>query len=254
MTDARVKLSITLITRNEAANIGRTLAAVRGVADDIVVVDSGSTDDTVTLAEAGGARVVVNPWSGYGAQKRFAETQAHHDWVLNLDADEVVTPELVTEIKALLAAPPPLPGYRIKIRYVYPGRPSPRLWADYHNYIRLYDRRAMRFRDSPVHDTVDPAGHAVGQLSGTVVHFSAQSFAHMKQKLEAYTDLQATALKKGRAGIALRFIFEYPAVFLRFYLLRRHFTGGWRGLYCAHLSAEARVGRLVKMWKASSRA
>ena len=248
MPHDRQKLSVCIITKNEAHNIVRCLRAVRELADDIVVIDSGSTDDTTALAEAEGARVLFNPWTGYGPQKRFSEEQAAFDWILNLDADEVVTPELVAEIRALLQAPPPLSGYRVRICNVYPGEAKPRLWADYHNYVRLYDRRKMRFRESPVHDTVDTLDQPVGQLAGTVTHFSARSFEHIRQKLDSYSDLQAKTLKKGKLGLALRLPFEYPSVFIRFYLLRRHFTGGWNGVRTAHIAAEARFKRLLKMW------
>src|ERR671928_1972393 len=107
-------LSVFIIARNEADRLGATIRAVRELTDDLVVVDSGSTDGTQAVAEALGARVIHNPWPGYGPQKRFAEEQCRHDWLLNLDADEVVPPELAENIRALFAAgEPPLPAYRI---------------------------------------------------------------------------------------------------------------------------------------------
>ena len=115
-------LSIFIIAQNEADRIGRTIEAARGLSDDIVLVDSGSTDGTQALAEALGARVIFNAWPGYGQQKRFAEEQCRHDWLLNLDADEVVPPDLAAEISALFAAgTPPKDAYKVRIAEIFPG-------------------------------------------------------------------------------------------------------------------------------------
>lgn len=243
------KLSACIITRDEADRIAACLRAIDGLVDEIVVVDSGSTDATCDIARQMGAKVFHNDWVGYGPQKRFSETCATHHWILNLDADEVVTPELYAEIKALMQAGPDLTAYRFKLLNVYPGKAKPRLWADFHNYVRLYDRRQVRFRESLVHDTVDTKDKAVGQLKGGAIHFSARSYAHIRQKLDSYTNLQAKALKKPAWAIWMRLPFEYPLVFLRYFLFRCHFTGGWDGVLSSHLAAEARVKRLLKILK-----
>ena len=240
-------LSCCIIARNEADRIADCIRAVAGLVDEVVVIDSGSSDDTVAVAAGLGARVIHHDWPGYGPQKRFSEDCARHDWILNLDADEVVTPELYKEIKSLMREKPPLSAYRFRIRNVYPGKTRPRLWADYHNYVRLYDRRVVRFRESLVHDTVDTATETVGQLQGAVMHFSARSYQHIRAKLDAYTNLQARVLTKPAWKIWLRLPFEYPFVFTRYFLFRCHFTGGWDGVYSSHLAAEARVKRLVKI-------
>jgi glycosyltransferase involved in cell wall biosynthesis len=247
----RIPLSACIIAMNEADRIGPCIQALQGLADEVVLVDSGSSDDTVDVARKLGAKTFFRPWTGYGPQKRFSEECASHDWILNLDADEIVSPELAAEIRTLLASEPPLRAYRIKLRTVYPGQSKPRLWADYHNYVRLYDRRAVRFRDSAVHDTVDTKDEAIGQLHGAAAHYSARTFRHMQDKLESYTALQAKVLKKAPLPVLLRLPFEYPAVFLRYFFLRRHFTGGWSGVQHAHIAAAARVGRLLKFLRAS---
>jgi glycosyltransferase involved in cell wall biosynthesis len=240
-------LSCCIIVKDEADRIGACIEAVADLADEVVVVDSGSTDGTGAIAERLGARVIFNAWSGYGPQKRFAEQSAKHDWILNLDADEIVTPPLRDEIRELMHSTPALSAYRFRIRNVYPGQTEPRLWADNHNYVRLYDRRAVSFRNSAVHDTVDTRDVKVGQLKGSVTHFSARSYEHIKQKLRNYTDLQAKVLNKPAWQVLPRLPFEYPIVFLRYYFLRCHFTGGWDGIYTSHIAAEARVQRLLKM-------
>jgi len=237
-------LSCCIITKNEALRIGDCIRAVKDLADDIVVVDSGSTDETIAIAESLGARVIHHDWPGYGPQKRYAEDCARHDWILNVDADEMVTPELAREIKALLAAGPELHAYKFHIRNVYPNQTRPRLWADFHNYVRLYDRRFVRFRESTVHDTVDTKDERVGQLKGSVTHFSARSYAHIRHKLDSYHAAQAKVLRKPAWVIWSRVPFEYPLTFIRYYLFRRHFTGGWDGIYSSHLAAETRTTRL----------
>lgn len=118
-------LSCCIIAKNEADRIGATIASVAELADEVVVIDSGSSDDTAAVAEALGARVIFHDWPGYGPQKRFSEDAATHDWILHLDADEVVTPALHAEIKALMAAGPALNGYRFRICDIYPGRARP---------------------------------------------------------------------------------------------------------------------------------
>lgn len=253
LTLSAVPLSCCIIAHNEGDRIERCILAVRDFVDEVVVVDSGSTDDTMAKAEALGAKTFFNAWVGYGPQKRFSEDCASHDWILNLDADEIVTPELAREITALMeAGEPPLPGYRFRQVTVYPGKDKPRLWADYHNYVRLYDRRKVRFRDSLVHDTVDTGSYPVGQLDGIALHYSWRSIEHVRSKLERYTDLQAKELKKPRWQVLLRLPIEYPVLFFRYYILRCNFTGGLTGLRIAHEIARARTRRLIKIARAQT--
>jgi glycosyltransferase involved in cell wall biosynthesis len=241
-------LSCCIIAYNEGDRIERCIRAIRGIVDEIVVVDSYSTDDTVERSKALGAKIFFKAWEGYGPQKRFAEDCASYDWILNLDADEVVTPELAREIAALRRSSGKLlPAYRFRQVTVYPGHERPRLWADYHNYVRLYDRRLVRFRNSLVHDTVDTASYPVGQLKGKALHFSWRSVEHVSAKLDKYTDLQAKELKKSRWQIRARLPIEYPVQFFRYYILRRNFTGGLTGVRVAHAIARARTDRLRKM-------
>lgn len=241
-------LSCCIIAHNEGDRIERCIAAARDIVDEVVVVDSGSTDDTVAKAEALGAKVFFHAWDGYGPQKRYAEDCAANDWILNLDADEIVTPELAREIAALMRAPAGLlPAYRFRQVTVYPGHERPRLWADYHNYVRLYDRRRVRFRMSRVHDTVDTKDFPVGQLRGVALHFSWRSVNHVRAKLESYTDLQAKELQKPRWYVLARLPFEYPILFFRYYIMRRNCTGGLTGLRITHEIARARWRRLIKI-------
>lgn len=248
-------LSCCIIAQDEGDRIDRCIRAVQDIVDEIVVVDSGSKDDTVARCERLGAKVVFHKWDGYGPQKRFAEDCASNDWILNLDADEVVTPELACEIAALMRVPEGrLPAYRFRQVTVYPGKERPRLWADFHNYVRLYDRRQVRFRDSRVHDTVDTKDFPVGQLHGVALHYSWRSIDHVRRKLESYTDLQAKELKKSRWSVLARLPIEYPVLFFRYYVLRRNITGGITGIRITHEIARARTRRLLKIARAQAAA
>jgi glycosyltransferase involved in cell wall biosynthesis len=244
-----LSISCFVITKNEADRLQRTLQSVSGLVAQIIVVDSGSTDETVTIAKAQNATVLYKNWQGFGPQKRFAETQCTHDWVLNLDADEVLTTALADEIRALFANGPPKEfGARFRQTTVYPEQKEPRLWADYHNYIRLYDRTKMRFSTSPSHDAVDPNGHTILQLRHPALHYSWRSLNHLTSKYDSYTDLQATTLtRKPLVILYFRLLSEFPVHFIKTYLFRRHITGGTHGLAVSLIIARARWQRIKKL-------
>ncbi|EFL87933.1 glycosyltransferase family 2 protein [Ahrensia sp. R2A130] len=245
-------ISCTIIAFNEADRIAQTLSAAGKVCDEIVVVDSGSTDGTQTICESLGARVVHNDWPGYGPQKRFAEDQAAHDWILNLDADEVPTQELLDEIATWKRTVPQLSGYRFRQTTVYPGRAKPRPFADHHTYVRLYDRRVMRFRNSLVHDVVDSDGHEIGRFEGDCLHWSWRSLDHLARKLDGYTTLQAKEIRRPAWKLWLRRPIEYPVLLFRYALLKRHITGGLYGIRAAHTIAKGRAARIPKILAAQA--
>ncbi|KAA5602317.1 glycosyltransferase family 2 protein [Blastochloris sulfoviridis] len=246
---AAIPVSIFLIACNEADRLGRTLQAVQGLTDDIVLVDSGSTDDTIEIAASFGARVVHNPWPGYGPQKRFAESLCRHRWVLNIDADEVMPPDLVAELRALFAdGEPPCDAFEIAIAEVFPVETAPHPWAYSLAPVRLYRTDRGRYSDSPVHDRVVLAeGARVGRLKGRIHHFSVRSLGEQIAKLNAYTDQQADDLD--RRGVKLpvwRLFTEFPAAFLKAYVGRRHFVRGLYGVMTAANYAFFRYLRLAK--------
>ena len=250
--DNFLPLSVYIIARDEADRVGRTITAARQLTDDVVVVEYGSVDDTAAVAEAAGARVLHNPWTGFGEQKRFAEAACRHDWLLCLDADEVPGEALIAEIRQLFAnGAPAFFFYNMKVVEVYPGCTRPRLFAKRVNIVRLFDRRAGRTNTSAVHDRVDvPAGTTVGQLHNICLHYSIRSLAHLIRKYDDYTTLAAATLKpKKRATLKLRLFTEYPLAFLKYYLLHAHITGGTYGFAVAKVKANARWGRIAKMWE-----
>ena len=245
-------LSIFIIAKNEVDRIGPTLESVRGLSDDIVVIDSGSTDGTQKLAEGLGARVIFNPWPGYGLQKQFGEDQCRHDWMLNVDADEVVTPELADAIRTVFSQPDPAPcGYETDIIEMFPGEARPHPWAFRLSPVRFYHKTVGRYSASPVHDRVDIVkGTPIKRLVGVIEHRSIRSLGHELIKLNAYADMQANDLdRKGRNISALRLVVEFPLAFLKAYVTRRHFVRGLYGFMTAMNYAFYRYLRLAKHWE-----
>lgn len=230
------KVSATLITRNETANIEAALASV-GWADEIIVVDSESTDDTVALARKYTDRVEIRPWPGYSAQKNYAASLASNDWILSLDADERVTPALAEEIQSLLASEPPKRGYRIPRISHYLGRwiRGTDWYPDYQ--LRLYDRRAATWNGRRVHESVALTGEP-GQLRHDLQHFPYRDISDHLATIDRYTTLAADEMRaNGRvpsiAGIAL----HPPLAFLRNYVLRGGFKNGSAGLIVSVLNS-----------------
>lgn len=246
---AALPISIFIIAKNEADRLPRTLSAVRALTDDLIVIDSGSTDGTTALAEAAGARVFHRDWEGYGPQKRFAEDQCRHNWVLNLDADEWVPPELAAEIVALFAhGEPAAEAYEIRIAEVFPGEAAPHPLAYALPPVRLYRRDKGRYSASPVHDRVDLApGTRIARLKGIVHHFSVRSIGDQIGKLNAYSDQQVSDLAaRGKRVPVWRIFVEFPAAFLKAYFVRRHFVRGVYGFITAMNYAFYRWLRVAK--------
>ncbi len=231
-------LSLCVITHDAARQIADCLASVP-FAGEMIVVDSGSEDDTVEVARRCGARVLAQPWLGYGAQKNFAVGQARNDWVLCLDADERLTPELGAAIEAALAAAPASgaagpAAYAMARRNRFLGR-----WlAHGEGYpdwnVRLFDRRRARWTDDPVHEHV-VADTPVARLAGDLLHASAESLDAYMAKQNRYTTLQAEALhaRGARAGVA-QMVLSPLVRFVRFYVVRLGFLDGVAGL--VHIS------------------
>lgn len=228
MSARRQPLSVAIITLNAESQLADCLASA-AFADEVVVVDSGSTDGTVALAERHGARVVRQDWLGYGPQKQFAVDQARHDWVLCLDADERVTPELRAAIEGALAAPQ-FGAYRFPRcnrflgRYLRHGEGYPD-WS-----LRLFDRRQGRWSEDPVHEKVVVPG-SVGTLEGDLLHDSAETLANYLAKQNRYTSLAADAALAAGKRTGFGKLFFSPIVrFTKFYFLRQGFRDGLPGL------------------------
>ena len=230
-------LSLVIIARDAAHELSDCLATA-AFAAEAVVVESGSTDDTAAVAARCGARVIAHAWEGFGPQKNFAVGQAGHDWVLCLDADERVTPELAAAIAALFAAgPPAAAAYSIARRNRFLGR-----WlAHGEGYpdwnIRLFDRRRARWSDDLVHEKVIADGTAA-RVDGDLLHASAESIDAYIAKQNRYTTVQAEQMHaRGERASAGQLVFSPVARFLRFYVFRLGFLDGLAGF--AHIAIGA---------------
>lgn len=237
MPATRQPLSVVIITLNAASQLEDCLKSAR-FAEEIVVVDSGSTDGTPALAERYGARVIARDWLGFGPQKQFAVAAASHDWVLCLDADERVTPELQAAIENALQNPSTLGPAVVPMVAAFRFARCNRFLGRYLRYgegypdwsLRLFDRRQARWSDDAVHEKVLTEVQ-VGTLKGDLLHDSAESLAAYLTKQNRYTTLAAEmALAAGKRATFGRLAGSPVIRFIKFYLIRQGFRDGLPGL------------------------
>ena len=241
-------LSVTIITLNEADHIGPAIDRASW-ADEIIVVDSGSTDGTPDLARARGATVSAREWSGYVDQKNYAATLARNDWIFSLDADERIPPPLAAEIRALLATEPPRHGFRVPRVTFHFGRwmRTTDFYPDFQT--RLYDRRNARWRGRHVHESVAVDG-PVGQLKHELQHYSYRDLWDQLERINHYSTLAARQMHEaGRRARAFDLIAHPPAAFVRNYVLRRGFLDGMAGLTLSAVNAYSVFLKFAKLWE-----
>ncbi len=248
-----MKLTVTVITRDESTHIAAALESVSW-ADEIIVIDSRSTDETVAIARKHATRVEVRDWPGYGAQKNYAAEIASNDWILSLDADERVSPALASEIKQTLQTEPAARGYRIPRVTWYLGRwiRSTDWYPDYQ--LRLYDRRAGRWNGRRVHESVD-LQDPPGFLRHELQHYAYRDIAHHLATIDRYTTLAAEQwLAEGRRTNGLEILIHPRLAFLRNYLLRGGVKDGAAGLIVSKLNAYYVFLKFAKLWELQPRA
>lgn len=242
------KVSVTIITLNEAAHVGAAIASVAW-ADEVIVVDAGSTDATADIARAHDARVVVRDWPGYVDQKNHAASLASNDWIFSLDADERVTPELAAEIRERLHATPDVRAYRIPRVTFHLGRwfRTTDFYPDFQT--RLYDRRDARWQGKYVHESVRANG-LVGTLRSEIQHYSFADLRDQIERINRYTTLAAREMHEGgRRSGPLRLLVHPPAAFLRNYVLRRGFLDGSAGLTLSLVNSYSVFLKFAKLWE-----
>ncbi|MGE0753919.1 MAG: glycosyltransferase family 2 protein [Alphaproteobacteria bacterium] len=241
-------LSVFIIAKNEADRIADTIRSVKDIAGEVIVVDSGSSDNTMQVAEEQGATVYYHKWQGYGPQKRFAEDQCRHDWLLNLDADEVASAELVQEIRTLFAGNlEDHSGYTVRVYNMLPGETHIPSRTQMNTCLRLYNKNYGRFSNSPVHDSVILREGTEAALKSPVHHPSFRSLDHAIDKLNRYSTMQAEdMLAKRSPFFTLRLLFEFPACFIKAYFFRGYVFRGVRGFSYAMVYAFSRFSRLAK--------
>lgn len=253
-------LSVAIITQNEERNLPRTLASV-SFANEIVVVDSGSTDATVAIAESFGARVLTRPWPGFAAQKNFAIAQCTGDWVLSLDADEELSPELCRQLSVLLPTNPPADAYFLNRRNLFLGR-----WIKHGGYypdpkLRLFrlsvaNFAAPRFQERPVHETIVFDGES-STLDHDLIHHAYPTLADYLEHMDRYSTLGAELLvSQGRTSrtflaFAWNVFFVPHLTFFWNYICRLGFLDGREGLLL-HLYHSTYISwKYAKAWRAT---
>ena len=246
-------VSVTIITLNEIANIDACLDSV-GWADDVVVIDSGSTDGTVERAQARGVRVLVREWPGYSEQKNIAAGEAAHDWILSVDADERVTQALAAEIRSVLASEPAAAGFRMPRVTWHLGRwiRTTDWYPDYQ--LRLYDRRRAGWPPRLVHESVRADG-PVAYLANELHHYAYRDISHHHAVMDRYTTLAARHMhEQGRRAGPLDLALHPPAAFLRNYVLKRGFLDGVPGFIISAMNAHYVFLKFAKLWELRRRA
>jgi glycosyltransferase involved in cell wall biosynthesis len=228
-------ITATIITYNEQDHIAQAIASL-SCCDEVLVVDSGSTDRTLEIAAEHGARVLSRNWEGYSSQKNFAAKEARHDWILSVDADEQLSAELSGEILKWKQSPAGAAGSMPR-RSNYFGR-----WIRHSGWypdrkIRLYDRRCARWRGDFVHEALEVDG-TVTPLSGDLLHFPYRNWKDHMNRIDRYTRLAADAARSsGTKGRFLKLLIAPPLSFFKAFVLRGGFIDGWRGALIAYAAA-----------------
>ena len=242
------KLSVFITTLNNEATLGACLESV-GWADEIVVLDSFSTDDTLEIAAGYGCRIEQHAFAGYGRQKQMALELTTHDWALLLDADEMLSPELGAELRALMARGPSGAGYEIaRCEQVFwqMNRPGVRL----NRYLRLFDKRQGRLTEMPVHAAPEVAG-ALERLEHPLFHFGEPDIHTKVDKVNRYSSgLVAEKVGREVPVTPLTMIAAAPWAFLRNYFLKRGFMDGWGGVHRLHDHGVLRLSQVRQALRA----
>ena len=242
-------LSVILITKNEEENLKACLESV-SFANEIIIVDSQSTDQTISIAQSFGAKVEITPdWPGFGPQKNRALNLATQDWVLSIDADERVTPELKNEILGVIHSNSSQACYAIPRSSWYCGRFMKHSgW--YPDYVdRLFKRGTAKFSDQLVHERLLPNGD-VGQLKSHFLHYSYQDFSQVLKKMDAYSTASALqAFREGQKGCLAQALLHGFWAFFRTYVLRKGFLDGQYGLALAISTGATSYYKYIKLWQ-----
>ncbi|MEM6413624.1 MAG: glycosyltransferase family 2 protein [Pseudomonadota bacterium] len=244
-------ISVYIRTKNEARLIAKVVSSALQIGREVVVVDSGSTDGTIDLAKAAGARVIEHSWSGNGHQKRFAEEQCQFDWLLDLDGDEIMPQKLADEIRGLFAhGEPSCSVYKTPMAIVPPVG-SPWLSFGLQRRTKLYDRRKIRMPEHMYWDQFEiPPGTPVGKLTEPLLHSAVGDAHHLMNKLNQHSTQRAN-IESTRSTfvIIIRIILGLPVYFLKRYLFEGLFRGGVYGFAYALMTAFRRWLVDVKMYE-----
>ena len=248
-----MKLSVYFITKNEEQRLENSLKAAAKVADEIIVVDSGSTDKTIEIAKKYKAKIFHHKWKSYCDQKSFAEKKCSSDWVLMLDADEVLSAELIAEIKQIKKNPQHH-AYEVKICNMFPGDVKPRVFAQSFKAVRLYNRKFAHMPpDLWNKDRIRvQAEEKIVRLTGKIYHYCFLTIDQATAKYNLHSsELAHAVVEEKRSFSCLRLYTEFPRQFLRYYFFKRYFLLGVQGVVQAMVLAHFRFLKVAKWfeWK-----
>jgi glycosyltransferase involved in cell wall biosynthesis len=241
-------ITVIVITKNEAEALADALRSVSW-ADELIVIDAESTDDTVTIARQFTDRVYVRPWPGYIAQKNHAASLASHDWIFSLDADERVTPELAEEIRSTMKTEPPAGGYRMPRVSSYFGRwiRTTDMYPDYQ--LRLYDRRRAKWDGMLVHESVRTDA-PVAYLKSELQHHPYKNLSEHLIRMDRYTTLAAQQMHaQGKRATWAQLFFHPRFAFARNYVLKGGFRDGKAGLVISLVNSYYVFLKFAKLWE-----
>jgi (heptosyl)LPS beta-1,4-glucosyltransferase len=242
-------VSAIVITKNEADAIADALTSLAW-ADEIIVVDAESTDDTAAIARRFTERVYQRPWNGYVEQKNHAASLATHDWIFSLDADERVPEDLSAEMRALLRTDPDARGYRMPRVSFYLGRwmRTTDMYPDYQ--LRLYDKRHARWEGMHVHESVKVANGRIGYLKSELQHYPYRDLSEHLIRMDRYTTLAARQMfEKGKRATRLELLLHPPVAFARNYILKGGFRDGKPGLIISLVNSYYVMLKFAKLWE-----
>ncbi len=243
----KLPLSLVVITKNEQKNIERCLRSVP-FASEMIVVDSLSTDETVKICESLGAKVYQKEWMGFGPQKKYATSKASYDWILSLDADEALSPELQEEIVHRFDQLKPEVAYRLPRRSFHLGR-----WIRHGGWLpdyqtRIYNRQRNNWTEDPIHEKVAAANLEV--FKNPILHWVFKDMSHQVSTNDRYSGLQALQLyKSGKKFSYFKLLVKPPTKFIECYILKRGFLDGWAGFMIAISAAYSVFLKWAKLWE-----
>jgi len=240
-----VKVSAVIITYNEEHNLRQLLPSLFWC-DEIIIVDSGSTDGTLGICRSYHCKVFHRDFDGYGQQKRYALSLAKNEWILSLDADELLSAALIAEIQTEMESPS-ADGYYIPMVFVFMGKEFKYGKENSKYFLRLFNQKLGYFTADKVHEQVRLDGRCA-RLSGNIYHYSYRSFAQYFEKFNRYSTLAAEiAYEKGKKRSLLAVLFALPLNFFKYYFLEGNFMNGWGGFYWAVLCSFYHFTKYLKL-------
>ncbi|MDR1123492.1 MAG: glycosyltransferase family 2 protein [Elusimicrobiota bacterium] len=243
----KAELSVFLITKNEEANLEMCLSGVKDIADEIIIVDSGSTDKTLEIADKSGAKIYQKPFVSFTEQKNFALSKVSKPWALNLDADEYLTPPLAWEIKKTLAGNPQADGYELPRSTVFLGRQMRYCGIALEYRLRLVRTHKARYTGGYVHEVLEVSG-PVERLKNIFMHNTYVSIEQYFAKFNHYTTLAARTMLENNKKFRALNLLRQPLEFFRIYFLRLGFLDGIQGFLWAAFYSFYPVVKYAKLW------